>query len=151
LTYGPFVENWFELWDTYDKWLTNRALKLNEKVHAEKDDQGRSLHAIKGGEATHEEKDEQGRSLHNLKLHEDKDEDGKSSHAVKMAKVAHKEKDEQGRSITSLKGLLQKWECLECGMVTIPGNLGRHQKAKGHTGREKVTGLYPDTIEELSK
>lgn len=30
------------------------------------------------------------------------------------------------------------WRCDECGLVTNPGTLGRHQKYSGHTGRTKL-------------
>jgi hypothetical protein len=52
------------------------------KLHAEKDENGKSLHNLK----LHAEKDENGKSLHNLKLHEEKDKDGKSLHAKKGVK-----------------------------------------------------------------
>jgi len=32
----------------------------------------------------------------------------------------------------------QRWKCLVCGMTTTPGNLGRHQKDRVHSGKERI-------------
>ena len=127
LTQGPFVENWFELWDLYDKWVGERlskvherkdelgrslvAMKSNGKAHAEKDKFGRSVTAVKAGAAAHTKKDELGRSVNGVKtaerLHEKKDEFGRSIHAMnsvkRMHEATHAEKDEFGRSINAVK------------------------------------------------
>ena len=39
----------------------------------------------------------------------------------------------QGEKATS-----QKWKCLECGMVSNPPALGRHQKFSGHSGKIQI-------------
>lgn len=46
-------------------------------------------------------------------------------------------KAKQSRS--SRKQSLVKAKCLDCGMTTNRGNLGRHQRSSGHTGREILT------------
>lgn len=32
----------------------------------------------------------------------------------------------------------QRWRCLECGMVSLPGPLGKHLSRSGHSGKERV-------------
>lgn len=32
----------------------------------------------------------------------------------------------------------QKWKCLECELITSPGNIGNHQKATGHIGKLRI-------------
>lgn len=106
LTDGSFIESWFELWELHEKWSSIRNLGVNEVLHSEKDEEGKSVHAVKAGKETHREKDEQGRSLRNLKLneelHTEKDEQGRSLHAMKS--LNHGEKDELGRSVTAVAG-----------------------------------------------
>jgi hypothetical protein len=107
LTHGPFVPNWFELWDLYDKWSGENARKNVKKLHEEKNEEGKSVLAVKAANKVHEEKDELGRSLQALKMHEEKNEEGKSVHAVKNGKKggkkAHEEKNEEGKSVHALE------------------------------------------------
>ena len=99
----PIPENYFELWDIYEKYskehLQKNAALTNAKLHEKRDDLGRSLHTLK----LHEEKDELGRSLLTLRLNEQKDEFGKSINAVKGGRAAHEEKDENGKSVNAVK------------------------------------------------
>jgi hypothetical protein len=78
------------------------AVKASEKLNAEKDTFGRSVNAVKGGKTTTSEKTYDGLSIHAQRLanslHSDKDDNGKSKHAVKMGLLSHLEKDEQGKS-----------------------------------------------------
>jgi hypothetical protein len=60
---------------------------VNEKIHSERDENGKSLHALRLNDALHQEKDDEGKSLHSLKLHTEKDENGKSLHAKRMAEA----------------------------------------------------------------
>ena len=80
------------------------AKKLMEIIHAEKDKDGKSLHALK----LHAEKDENGKSLHALKAgqaaHKEKDELGRSRNGVKAAERINESKDEKGRSVNAVKG-----------------------------------------------
>jgi hypothetical protein len=59
--------------------------RLNEVTHADKDENGKSLHALRLNENLHRDRSEDGKSLHTLKQHEEKDMGGKSLHAKKMA------------------------------------------------------------------
>lgn len=61
--------------------------RMNEIVHSEKNEEGKSLHTLRLNESLHQLKDENGKSLHTLKLHTEKDVDGKSAHAKKMAEA----------------------------------------------------------------
>ena len=57
------------------------------KIHAEKDENGKSLLGLRSGSRLHAEKDENGKSLFALKwnaaLHSEKDGNGKSKFAIK--------------------------------------------------------------------
>jgi hypothetical protein len=103
LTHGPFVERWFELWDVYDKWSKVNA----ERLHKEKDEFGRSIHALKTLVKAHDEKDEFGRSVHqsmaSKAAHAKKDEFGRSVLGVRNAERLNKEKDEFGRSVVGVR------------------------------------------------
>jgi hypothetical protein len=92
--------------------------KAAEKLHAERDEDGKSLHGKrlgtihgpKGTKKTHSAKDEKGRSLHAVrtgkmaaeKIHKEKDELGRSIHAVETATKIHSRRDEEGRSLHAL-------------------------------------------------
>ena len=138
LAYGPFISNWFELWDIYDKWIEEH----NRRLHEEKDELGRSVHGVKSAErlnaAIHEEKDELGRSLHavkfNKKLHEEKDEFGRSLHGLRF----HEEKNGEGKSIRAVENAMktnsQRWMNTHPDwppFITNAGSLSRWQKARG--------------------
>lgn len=43
-----------------------------------------------------------------------------------------------GGSLACKKTNVQLWRCIECGMVSKPGPLGKHQSRKGHFGKERV-------------
>jgi hypothetical protein len=91
------------------------SLGATRRVHKEKDELGRSVHAVKAGRAAHEKKDELGRSVHAVKrvermlavTHAEKDELGRSVQGVKNAKrmceKVHAKRDELGRSVHTLK------------------------------------------------
>lgn len=32
----------------------------------------------------------------------------------------------------------QRWKCTQCGMVSLPGPLGKHQNRAGHSGKERL-------------
>jgi hypothetical protein len=87
-------------------------------LHAEKDNNGKSVFAVKGATACHEEKDELGRSMNAMKAHKEKDELGRSMHGVKGAKKLN----------------AQRWKDPlhpELGEHS-PGNLVRMQKRRGY-------------------
>lgn len=131
LTCDPIPENYFELWDIYDEFVNERLNKVHEKVHAEKDKDGKSLHAIKMSEKAHAEKNEDGKSLHSLKLHKEKNEDGKSVLGLKSAERTNAEKDELGRSLAVMKVNRQMWESTIDGFRSSPGPVAYHNKARG--------------------
>ncbi len=102
-------ENYFELWEIYEKYSSKLASKVNEKLHAEKDELGRSLHTLKMNKKAHSVKDEFGRSVLGVKngerlssaIHSKRDEFGRSIVAVKAAEKANAEKDRFGRSVNA--------------------------------------------------
>jgi hypothetical protein len=103
LNNGPFVEGWFELWDLYEKWSSVAGRKAVEKAHSRKDSSGKSILGVSNGkkqaarmnEVIHREKDDRGRSLAGVRaserLHEVKDESGKSVRGVNLAKNTNKQ------------------------------------------------------------
>jgi len=128
-----FPEDYFELWDIYEKYASEQgksAIKKSHKViYAEKDELGRSILGVKNAEKLNAEKNKNGKSVNALKgnmrqkelgvgiyaltlnqirdnvkkIHEEKNEEGKSKHAVKAGISTHKEKDNIGRSINGVK------------------------------------------------
>lgn len=44
----------------------------------------------------------------------------------------------KGGSIGGKEVGKQRWKCSQCGLVSTPGALGRHQKYLDHVGRERV-------------
>jgi hypothetical protein len=84
-----------------------------KKVHAEKDEFGRSVRGIEYAERLNKEKDEEGKSINAVKgakllneiLHAEKNENGKSVFAMKVLGKIHEEKDELGRSAYAVKAI----------------------------------------------
>jgi len=103
-----------------------------KKLHEEKDENGKSLHALKMNESQHKERDEGGKSLHAIKMHKEKDEEGKSLHAIKMSEAQHKEKDENGLSLYAVEklGLPRK-----AVVVTFPDGSKQQFKSICETAR----------------
>jgi hypothetical protein len=52
LTSEIFPDNYFKLWDTYEEHVNGNGKQSAEKLHAEKDENGKSKHARKCGMAT---------------------------------------------------------------------------------------------------
>jgi hypothetical protein len=76
------------------------SLEVIKKIHAEKDGDGKSLHAKKAAAAAHAVKDEDGKSVNAKKA------------AAASHKVIHAEKDEDGKSVTAKKaGAAAKLAC----------------------------------------
>jgi hypothetical protein len=98
-----FPEDYFGLWDIYEQYVK----KVFEKLHDEKDESGRSVHAVKAAERAHKEKDEFGRSVlavrNSAKIHAEKNEEGKSLHTLRVSKKVHAAKNEEGKSLHALK------------------------------------------------
>ena len=115
------------------------ARKMNEALHAEKDEFGKSVQGVRNGERLHEEKDEVGRCVNSVKggkkaakkLHKEKDELGRSVNSVKGAAAANKEKDEFGRSVNAMKAMSQVWESTVDGFRSHSCGVARHNKANG--------------------
>ena len=72
--------------------------------------------------------------------------DGKARSLQAMRDAATPEKlsaaGKKGGLIGGKKGCMitnsQKWKCLECGMVSLPGPIGKHLSRSGHSGKERV-------------
>jgi hypothetical protein len=150
--FAPSIENSEELWDIYRE----GTKRHNEELHAEKNEEGKSLLGLRSAEKTHAAKDEEGRSLHalrvfhserneegksllalenikkvNEKTHREKDENGKSKHAVRSGKRLHAAKDENGKSLHTLRVNAQVWESTVDGFRSNAGGVANHNKANG--------------------
>jgi hypothetical protein len=77
--------------------------EATRKLHAEKDELGRSVLGVKSAEKIHAKRDSLGRSLHSLSIHAEKDKLGRSVLGVKNAERINAEKDELGRSIQGVR------------------------------------------------
>jgi len=134
------------------KSLSEAGKKGCAKLHSEKDELGRSVHALKSAEKWHKDKDEFGRSLQGLKgtdrLNAERDEFGRSVVALAASRKAHSKKDEQGRSLVAVRAgeaaakvtNKLKFRCLITGHVTTPGPLTVWQRSRGidTSLREKI-------------
>jgi hypothetical protein len=140
-------ENYFELWDIYDRYSGDNVRKLHKEkdengkslyaleLNKEKDENGKSLIAVKGAEKLHEAKDENGKSLQGIengkRMHEAKDENGKSLVSLK----AHEAKDENGKSLLGLANAkrlhAQVWESTIDKFRSTAGAVANHNKANG--------------------
>ena len=111
----PLPENYFELWDIYEEYSSATARKNAEKVHAEKDELGRSVQGVRNAERlnasmTPEQKTKRSRKAA-ASTHAEKTEEGKSKHAVKSGKLGgklggkktHEEKNAEGKSLHNLE------------------------------------------------
>ena len=150
LTHGPFVSGWFDLWDIYEKYVSDNSKKNAEKAHSQKDELGKSIFAMR----CHSKKDEFGRSIAGVKaaerLNAEKDELGRSVRGVKASKrlnaVVHAKKDKLGRSVHSVKSAermcAKGWEDPDHPELGIhnAGNLVQLQKRKGlpHSKKNRV-------------
>ena len=126
LIHGPFVENWFELWDLCDKW-TLELCKTAGHV---------------GGANSHKNKDKQGKSKRALKTL------GEYQFTTETAQRTHAKKLEDGRSKHAVEVcgsfLKQKFECLHTGFVSSASGVVRRQRRLGYDSslqfRKKLNG-----------
>ena len=162
---GPFVQGWFGLQELYNKWFNDlrvkAAAKMNEVVHAEKDEQGRSIAALKASQAAHTHKDGQGRSLVAMKMneviHAEKDEQGRSAAAVKAGIEAGKKATEKYsrpmRVISTSTGEIFEFPSAKEAVRVLSLNQGSLcSVARGVSKQHKgYTAIYLDRLEELPK
>lgn len=66
-TCESFPDNYFDLWEIYEEYASWLTKKSNAKVHAKKDEQGRSVEAVRAAEATNKEKNREGKSVNAVK------------------------------------------------------------------------------------
>jgi hypothetical protein len=66
-TCESFPDNYFDLWDIYEECVSWLSKKSNAKVHAKKDEKGRSVEAVRAAESTNRKKNEEGKSVNAVK------------------------------------------------------------------------------------
>lgn len=128
-------EGYFELWDIYEEYSRMNAVeaakRLNEIIHADKDEFGRSVHALKSLSKVHGEKDELGRSAHAMeqikKVHETFVGEKRSEANRKRAKTL---------GIDKLRSFAEKmnsqvWESTVDGFRSGAGQVAQHNRANG--------------------
>jgi hypothetical protein len=132
-----FPDDYFELWDIYEKYSSEHSQKMNRELHSAKDENGKSLHSLK----LHKEKNKDGKSLLSLKAHEAKDENGKSVNAVKAASKTHETKDENGKSLHSLMMNKKVHEAKDENGKSLHTmkNLKKIHEAKDENGKSLLT------------
>jgi len=139
LTHGPFVENWFELWDLYDKWTKENGKEQMKKLRENHPDILKSnTEKMNAHPNTAKVRVENGRRMGRVNV--------KAMHAhpntraaavetgrrygAQNARMAHERHPnmakENGRKTSS-----QRWQCLETGYISTPGGLAAYQKARG--------------------
>ena len=133
-----FPENFFDLWDIHDEYATRHssenAKKVLEKMHKEKNKEGKSVQGVKNGERINKEKNKEGKSVNAMKgaakinkiLHKEKNEEGKSTHAVNMGKKG------------AVKTNSQVWESTIDGFVSSAGGVASHNRSIGGSGKDKI-------------
>ncbi len=130
------------------------VMKMNEKIHKEKDENGKSMHAVKAGmragRKAHEQKNEEGKSVlavrRAIKSHEKKNKEGKSVNAVKAgikgAAKVNSVKTAEGKAAAGVKGARnttsQVWESTMDGFRGNPANVERHNIANGWDPKARV-------------
>jgi hypothetical protein len=115
---------------------------MNEVVHSEKNEEGKSLHALRLNENLHQLKDENGKSLHTLKLHKRKDKKGKSLHAKEMA-AARWGGHGKSLSVTFPNGSTKIFDSLTSASESLCCDISQLSKwaRKSHTPRKgKLAG-----------
>ena len=99
------------------------AVKMNQIIHAERDEFGRSVFAMRSLANTYQgEKDERGISLDRIR------------NGVRL----HSEKDEFGRSAVAVRVNNQVWESTKDGFRSNAGCVARHNKLKGWDPKDRV-------------
>jgi hypothetical protein len=146
-----FPDDYFKLWDIYEKYFKMQCREAGkkgaEKIHAEKNEEGKSVVAVKAGKKAAEklnaEKDELGRSVNSMrnleKLHNEKDENGKSVNAIKGCEKMHAEKNEEGKSVVAVKAgtrgaktfHAQVWESTIDGFRSHAAAVANYNRARG--------------------
>ncbi len=125
-----FPENYFELWDIYEKYSSEHTKSAGRigisATHAEKDKFGRSIQGVKNAERLHAEKNEFGKSVQGVK------------NAERMNTVLHAEKDEFGRSVTAMKTNTQLWESTIDGFRSTAGPVALHNRSNGWDPNARV-------------
>jgi hypothetical protein len=79
-------------------------------------------------------------------MRDSKTEEGKAKSLLAMREAATFEQlsaaGKKGGLLGGKKGCAvtnsQRWKCVECGMVSLPGPLGKHQSRSSHSGKERV-------------
>jgi hypothetical protein len=62
-----FPENYFELWDIYEEYMTLRGKSTAKKVHSQRDERGRSILGVENAKRLHRKKTKEGKSVSSSK------------------------------------------------------------------------------------
>jgi hypothetical protein len=159
-----FPENYFELWDIYEKYVNLNASNAAKKLHGEKDENGKSIFAVKtfaatlekypdlqseAGKKAHEEKDENGKSKHSSRLHENKDELGRSLIALKMNEKVHADKTEDGKSSHAVKAGSSRSEAKKKGAKKFHEKKDEKGRSVGavKNGQSTTSQVWESTVD----
>jgi hypothetical protein len=118
-----------------------------ERLNAEKTKEGKSINAIKGAaklnQIIHAERDEFGRSVFAMSslantYQGEKDERGVPLARIRNGERLHSEKDEFGRSVAAMNTNNQVWESTMDGFKSNPGCVARHNKLNGWDPKARI-------------
>lgn len=144
-------DNYFELWEIYEEYSSKKSKesvkKTNSIIHADKNEDGKSILALKVNRIVHAEKNSEGKSVVAVRAGKASvaatTPEQRSARSSKAAKVAHSVKNSEGKSERAVKmgkkggrkgGLTtsaQVWESLEDGFRSTAGNVAKHNRANG--------------------
>ena len=123
------------------------GVECAERLNAEKTKEGKSINAVKGAvklnQVIHAEKDEFGRSVFAMMslantYQGEKDERGISLDRIRNGVRLHSEKDEFGRSAVAMRVNNQIWESTKDGFRSNAGCVARHNKLNGWDPKDRI-------------
>jgi hypothetical protein len=159
LTCAPWPDNYFDLWDIYEKYAGIHAKECAERVHEEKDELGKSFNAVKAGREAakklHKRKDKFGRSVVGVKasdrLNKEKDELGRSLNGVRGAERLHKDKNEEGKSKHAVESGLNTVRLKKGIYSRSPEQMSEDSRKAGLRVLELGVGLFGRSEEQVKK
>jgi hypothetical protein len=146
-----FPAEYFELWDIYEKYASKKSKqnvkKTNLIIHAEKNEEGKSVHSVEINKKIHAKKNKEGKSEHAVKMGAASvaatTPEQRSERARKGSKATHARKNSEGKSIHAsemgkkggrkggLAASSQVWESTIDGFRSTAGNVAQHNRRNG--------------------
>lgn len=146
-----------ELLQLFKKWQSEKGRRAGLHVHAETNDEGKSIHGVKCAEAIHSVKNSDGKSVTAVKAGTaggasamaEKNEEGKSVVAVKAALASHVEKNEDGQSVNAVKAAEESAKKLRRAVRVTRLDTGEVFDFLSGRGAARALGILPARVNEL--